>query len=194
MDNIEGKALDEKDQSKENISKAWGALWRMLKPGWKCCGHHSQSWKEKKVVKYWSAKVTGTKELKWDSLLKEIDGMVIKVEWPLHYSTNLVIDITSSALGTASPSKAPTKLIILNLILGRTALFQAPGCCFFEPVSIGGVTVSSISMHNEEYIKEKDLRIGDTVLLEAGRRCYSADCKIIVSEVRTGTWTYNWLS
>ena len=34
------------------------------------------------------------------------------------------------------------------------------------PVHIGGVTVTSISMHNEEYIKEKDLRIGDTVLVE----------------------------
>ncbi|HEV7781522.1 MAG TPA: NAD-dependent DNA ligase LigA, partial [Chitinophagaceae bacterium] len=35
-----------------------------------------------------------------------------------------------------------------------------------EPVGVGGVTVSSISVHNEEYIKEKDLRIGDAVLIE----------------------------
>jgi DNA ligase (NAD+) len=35
-----------------------------------------------------------------------------------------------------------------------------------EPVAVGGVTVSSISVHNEEYIKEKDLRIGDAVLIE----------------------------
>jgi DNA ligase (NAD+) len=35
-----------------------------------------------------------------------------------------------------------------------------------EPVAIGGVTVSSISIHNEEYIREKDLRIGDAVLIE----------------------------
>ena len=35
-----------------------------------------------------------------------------------------------------------------------------------QPVAIGGVTVSSISMHNEEYIKEKDLRLGDTVIIE----------------------------
>lgn len=35
-----------------------------------------------------------------------------------------------------------------------------------QPVAIGGVTVSSISMHNEEYIREKDLRLGDTVIIE----------------------------
>jgi DNA ligase (NAD+) len=35
-----------------------------------------------------------------------------------------------------------------------------------EPVGIGGVTVSSISIHNDDYIKEKDLRIGDQVLIE----------------------------
>jgi DNA ligase (NAD+) len=35
-----------------------------------------------------------------------------------------------------------------------------------EPVQVGGVTVGSISVHNEEYIKEKDLRLGDTILIE----------------------------
>jgi DNA ligase (NAD+) len=35
-----------------------------------------------------------------------------------------------------------------------------------EPVNVGGVTVSSISIHNEEYIKEKDLMLGDTILIE----------------------------
>jgi DNA ligase (NAD+) len=35
-----------------------------------------------------------------------------------------------------------------------------------DPVYLGGVTVSSISVHNEEYIKEKDLKIGDSVLIE----------------------------
>ena len=35
-----------------------------------------------------------------------------------------------------------------------------------NPVAVGGVTVSSISMHNEDYIKEKDLKIGDHVLIE----------------------------
>jgi DNA ligase (NAD+) len=35
-----------------------------------------------------------------------------------------------------------------------------------KPVQVGGVTVSSISIHNEDYIKEKDLRIGDSILIE----------------------------
>jgi NAD-dependent DNA ligase len=33
-------------------------------------------------------------------------------------------------------------------------------------VQVGGVTVSSISIHNEDYIKEKDLKLGDSILIE----------------------------
>jgi DNA ligase (NAD+) len=54
-----------------------------------------------------------------------------------------------------------------------------------EPVAVGGVTVSSISIHNEEYIREKDLRIGDAVLIE---RAGDVIPQIVKSlpDVRTG--------
>jgi DNA ligase (NAD+) len=52
-------------------------------------------------------------------------------------------------------------------------------------VYLGGVTVSSISIHNEEYIKEKQLQIGDAVLIERAGDVIPQIVKSIV-EVRTG--------
>jgi DNA ligase (NAD+) len=52
-------------------------------------------------------------------------------------------------------------------------------------VYLGGVTVSSISIHNEEYIKEKQLQIGDAVLIERAGDVIPQIVKSIV-EARTG--------
>ncbi|HQV05940.1 MAG TPA: NAD-dependent DNA ligase LigA, partial [Chitinophagaceae bacterium] len=60
--------------------------------------------------------------------------------------------------------QATTQLLKVEFQVGRTGAVTP--VAKLKPVPIGGVTVSSISIHNEEYIKEKDLRIGDTVLIE----------------------------
>jgi DNA ligase (NAD+) len=54
-----------------------------------------------------------------------------------------------------------------------------------EPVAIGGVTVSSVSLFNEDLIKEKDLRIGDTVLVERAGDVIPYIVKSL-HEIRTG--------
>jgi DNA ligase (NAD+) len=60
--------------------------------------------------------------------------------------------------------QATTKLLGVEFQVGRTGAVTP--VAKLEPVGIGGVTVSSISIHNDDYIKEKDLRIGDQVLIE----------------------------
>ena len=60
--------------------------------------------------------------------------------------------------------QATSKIIAVEFQVGRTGAITP--VAKIDPVPIGGVTVSSISLFNEEVIREKDLKIGDTVLVE----------------------------
>jgi len=79
--------------------------------------------------------------------------------------------------------QATSKLLNVEFQVGRTGAVTP--VAKLEPVAVGGVTVSSISVHNEEYIREKDLRIGDAVLIE---RAGDVIPQIVKSmpELRTG--------
>ena len=101
-----------------------------------------------------------------DNLPYEIDGMVIKVD---NITLQEKMGMTSHHPRWAIAFKfkarqASTKLTSIEFQVGRTGAVTP--VAKLRPVSVGGVTVSSISVHNEEYIKEKDLKIGDTVLIE----------------------------
>lgn len=61
------------------------------------------------------------------------------------------------------PEQAETTVLDIELTVGRTGVVTPTG--IFEPVSLGGTTVSRASLHNEEYIASKDIRIGDRVIL-----------------------------
>ncbi|BAV10056.1 DNA ligase (NAD+) [Filimonas lacunae] len=105
-------------------------------------------------------------EVMRDTLPYEIDGMVIKVN-------NLLLQ-DQMGMTTHHPRwamafkfkarQATTRLRSVEFQVGRTGAVTP--VAKLDPVFIGGVTVSSISVHNEEYIREKDLKIGDTVLIE----------------------------
>lgn len=101
-----------------------------------------------------------------DDLPYEIDGMVIKVN---SFALQDKLGMTSHHPRWAIAYKfkarqGTTKLLNVEFQVGRTGAVTP--VAKLEPVSVGGVTVSSISVHNEEYIREKDLRKGDTVLIE----------------------------
>ncbi len=105
-------------------------------------------------------------EEKRDGLPYEIDGMVIKVN-NLQLQDKLGMTSHHPRWAIAFKFKArqaTTKLIGVEFQVGRTGAVTP--VAKLEPVQVGGVTVSSISIHNEDYIKEKDLQIGDTVLIE----------------------------
>lgn len=101
-----------------------------------------------------------------DNLDYEIDGMVIKVN---ELKWHDVLGMTSHHPRWAIAYKfkarqATTTLIDVEFQVGRTGAVTPVAKLL--PVALGGVTVSSISLHNEEYIKEKDLRKGDQVIIE----------------------------
>ena len=122
---------------------------------------------------------------KRDSYPYEIDGMVVKVNDISLYDT---LGATSHHPRWAIAYKfqarqATTKLIDVVFQVGRTGAITPVGK--LEPVEIGGVVVSSVSLINEDFIKEKDIRIGDLVLVERAGDVIPYVVKVI-KEARTG--------
>ena len=82
--------------------------------------------------------------------------------------------------------QAQSRLVSVEFQVGRTGAVTP--VAKIEPVGVGGVTVSSISIHNEDYIKEKDLKIGDGVLIERSGDVIPQIVRSL-SENRTGSET-----
>lgn len=150
------------------------------------CGFRSPQ-KEKKIVNNINDVIAYVQEFesKRDELPYEIDGMVIKVN-DLHLQDELGMTSHHPRWAIAYKFKARqaiTRLLGVEFQVGRTGAVTP--VAKLAPVYLGGVTVSSISIHNQDYIKEKDLKIGDSVLIE---RAGDVIPQIVKSlpEVRTG--------
>jgi DNA ligase (NAD+) len=105
-------------------------------------------------------------EAKRDDLPYEIDGMVIKVNsLALQDKMGMTTHHPRWAIAYKFKARqATSKLLKVEFQVGRTGSITP--VAKIQPVPIGGVTVGSISLFNEEVVREKDLRIGDTVLVE----------------------------
>ena len=101
-----------------------------------------------------------------DDLPYEIDGMVIKVnDLALQDKLGMTSHHPRWAIAYKFKARqASSRLLGVEFQVGRTGAVTP--VAKIEPVLVSGVTVSSISIHNEEYIKEKNLLLGDTILIE----------------------------
>lgn len=101
-----------------------------------------------------------------DELPYEIDGLVIKVnDLALQDKMGMTTHHPRWAIAYKfKAQQATTTLRAVEFQVGRTGAITP--VAKLDPVFVGGVTVSSISMHNEDYIKEKDLKTGDRVVIE----------------------------
>jgi DNA ligase (NAD+) len=108
----------------------------------------------------------GAYEKKRDDLPYEIDGLVIKVnQLGLQEKLGMTSHHPRWAIAYKFKARQATSTLIgVEFQVGRTGAITP--VAKIDPVAVGGVTVSSISVHNEEYIHEKDLRIGDRILIE----------------------------
>jgi len=124
--------------------------------------------KEKKVIKGIQAVVDYCHkfEEERDNLPYEIDGMVIKVnDYTLQDKMGMTTHHPRWAMAYKFKARqATSKLRKVEFQVGRTGAVTP--VAKIDPVPIGGVTVASISLFNEDVVKEKDLKIGDTVLVE----------------------------
>ncbi|MFL5787500.1 MAG: NAD-dependent DNA ligase LigA [Flavisolibacter sp.] len=144
--------------------------------------------KEKKVVKGIDAVIEYCNkfEIQRDDLPYEIDGMVIKVnDFDLQDKMGMTSHHPRWAIAFKFKARQGTsKLISVDFQVGRVGTITPVGK--IEPVPIGGVTVTSVSLFNEDAIKEKDLRIGDTVLVERAGDVIPYIVKPL-TELRTGS-------
>jgi len=105
-------------------------------------------------------------EAERDALTYEIDGLVVKVN-DLRLQRRLGEISRSPRWAVAFKFKARQATTRINQIVpsvGRTGVLTP--VAELEPVAVGGVTVRNASLHNMDEIERKDIRIGDTVLLE----------------------------
>lgn len=105
-------------------------------------------------------------EEKRDNYDYEIDGMVIKLNrLEMQEKCGYTAHHPRWAIAYKFKAKqATSKLLAVEYQVGKVGSITP--VAKIEPVYLAGVTVSSISLHNEEFIKSKDLRISDTVLVE----------------------------
>ncbi|MFN7119983.1 MAG: NAD-dependent DNA ligase LigA [Saprospiraceae bacterium] len=96
----------------------------------------------------------------------EIDGMVVKVNRrELQERSGYTQHHPRWAIAFKFRAKqATSKLLKVDYQVGKIGSITP--VAKIEPVQLAGVTISSISLHNEDFIKSKDIRLGDTVLVE----------------------------
>ena len=101
-----------------------------------------------------------------ESLAYDIDGVVVKIN-------DLDVQGELGAVGREPrwaiafkfpPMQATTKLLDIGINVGRTGSLNP--FAILEPVQVSGVTVKQATLHNEEDVRRKDIRIGDTVLVQ----------------------------
>ena len=102
------------------------------------------------------------------TLSYDIDGMVIKVDSiGLHGELGATMKSPRWAIASKfAAQRARTRLTEIRLQVGRTGVVTP--VAELEPVFLAGSTISRATLHNEEEIQRKDLRVGDTVWIEKG--------------------------
>lgn len=106
----------------------------------------------------------------WDerrrSLPYEVDGMVVKLnDLELADSLGIVGKDPRGAIAYKFPAEVvSTRLLSIEVNVGRTGVITP--YAVLEPVEVGGVTVRQATLHNFDFIQEKDIRIGDRVWIK----------------------------
>ena len=101
-----------------------------------------------------------------EKLTFDIDGAVVKVD-DLKFREILGQTAKTPRWAIAykyPPEKKETKLKDIICQVGRTGVITP--MAILEPVKVAGSTISKTTLHNEDFIKEKDLKIGDTVVIQ----------------------------
>ncbi len=127
-------------------------------------------------------------ENKRDSLTFGIDGAVIKVD-DLPFREMLGVTSKNPRWQIAykyPPEQKSTKLLDIVCNVGRTGVITP--LAILEPVEVAGSKISKTTLHNEDFIKEKKIKIGDTVVIQKAGDVIPEVVKVL-KEKRTGKET-----
>ena len=142
----------------------------------------STHWKAMEYLKFLGFKVNPNNQLltnleqveeyyhswveKRESLQYEADGVVVKVnQLNLQEQLGNIGHEPRWAIAYKFPAiQGTTRLIDIGISVGRTGTLNP--YAILKPVSVGGVTIKQAALHNEDDIRRKDIRIGDTVIIQ----------------------------
>ncbi len=115
----------------------------------------------------------------------EADGLVIKIN---DFATQELLGYVGKdprwAIAFKYPSEeAVTRLLDIKVNVGRTGTLNP--YAVLEPVQVGGVTVTNATLHNEDYIRDNDIRVGDMVAVKRAGEVIPQVLRPLV-ELRTG--------
>ncbi|WP_249871763.1 NAD-dependent DNA ligase LigA [Oceanobacillus saliphilus] len=150
------------------------ALGFKTNPEWKKCESIEEVLE---FVSYWTTERP--------NLSYEIDGIVVKVD-DLNQQEELGYTAKSPrwAIAYKFPAEeAITKLREIELSIGRTGVITPTA--ILDPVKVAGTTVQRASLHNEDLIREQDIRIGDTVVIKKAGDIIPKVVRAVI-EKRTG--------
>lgn len=103
---------------------------------------------------------------KRDSLSYDIDGAVVKInDLKLREEAGSTVKVPKWAVAYKyPPEQKETKLLDIKVQVGRTG--QVTPMAILEPVRLAGSVISKTTLHNFDYVKTKDIKIGDTVVIQ----------------------------
>lgn len=144
-----------------NLKTQYEALIYLKDLGFKTNEHSKLARNINEVIEYWKYWTENKKNLDYD-----IDGTVIKVN---SFEEQAILGSTARSPRWAIAFKFPAEQAITKV---KNVIFQVGSTgiitpvAIFEPVFLEGTTVQRASLHNFEYIKERDIRINDYVKIE----------------------------
>ena len=148
-------------EGKPTPSTHWETMEYLKSLGFKVNPHNALVDDIGKVEQYYEAWVE-----KRQSLPYEADGTVAKINsLDLQKQLGDIGHEPRWAIAYKFPAtQGTTRLIDIGISVGRTGTLNP--YAILEPISVGGVTIRQAALHNEDDIRRKDIRIGDTVLLQ----------------------------
>ena len=120
----------------------------------------------------------------------DMDGAVVKVN---DLADRNVLGSTAKAPRWAiaykyPPEQKPSRVVDIVVQVGRTGVLTPKAVV--EPVHLAGTTVTNATLHNQDYITEKDIRIGDTVLVQKAGEIIPEIVSVDFSKRPAGTEPY----